>query len=77
MIPNVNVWCKHPDHSRYDHMFLNHWWGERACVEPYTMDAGPLPEGVRRERPFSDAPDGPTWADGVFSEDTPWPEVSP
>lgn len=25
--------------------------------------------------PVDDRPNGPTWADGVFSEDVPWPEL--
>lgn len=61
------VWCENPDHSRFDHMYLDGKWAS-PCVNPETSYALPLPEGVRRvTRPGG--PEGPTWADGVFSEE--------
>jgi hypothetical protein len=60
------VWCEHPDHSRFDHMYLDGRWAS-PCVNPATADAGPLPEGVRRVM-TPGGPEGPTWADGVFSD---------
>lgn len=26
--------------------------------------------------PIEDRPNGPTWADGIFAEETPWPELN-
>lgn len=63
---NPAVWCDHPDHSRFDHMYLDDLWAS-PCVNAVTKDEGPLPDGVRRIAP-PDGPEGPRWADGVFSE---------
>lgn len=64
----VDVWCEHPDHqARGDHRLTE------DCIAPWTYDEGGPPD-VRVE-PFPEAPSGRTWADGVFSEERPWPEV--
>lgn len=65
----VDVWCSHPDHVVLgDHALTE------DCIEPYTWDVGGPPDVKVMDPP--EAPPGRTWADGVFSEDRPWPEVS-
>jgi hypothetical protein len=69
----VDVWCDNPDHGRdqfgpYDHPLTEN------CIRPRTFDSGGPPD-VTVMPPPDDRAQGPTWADGVFSEERPWPEA--